>query len=97
MQRIQPEAGGGSGSRPTVLFEIASTSSEAVLGRSVAAVQEDTSQGRWYAEEQLDLAAFPPGAYEVRAVVSVDGKEAGRISRRIVTGTRPQAASPEVR
>jgi VWFA-related protein len=97
MQRLQPDAGGGTGSKPTVQFEIASEDGVAVLARGAGQVREDAEPGRWYTEELLNLSALPPGTYLVRAVVSVDGEVAGRVSRQIVTSAPRQSGGPAAR
>ncbi len=97
MQRLQVDAHGSPGVAPSVRFEVASASGDAVLSGSPAEVHEERIPGRWYAESQVDLATLPPGAYEVRAVVSVDGQEAGRVSRPIVTGALRSTRDPGLR
>ncbi len=97
MQRMQPDPGGGTGEMPSVRFEVVSTSGDGVLTGSKITVKDDSAPGRWYAEGEIDLAALPPGVYEIRAVVSIDGRDAGRVSRQITTNPKPQTGIPEVR
>ena len=97
IQRLQPDPAGGAGEKPTVRFEIASVKDDSVIGGSPVEVKDDAAPGRWYAEGELALAAWPAGVYQVRAIVSLEGREVGRVSRQIVTGPKPPAGSPEIR
>ena len=81
--RAYVEIGGAASmvSRLAVQFEVGDASGEAHLMAN-APVSADAGS-RLSAETSLDVAALPAGRYVVRAVVLVDGEEAGRVERAI--------------
>ena len=79
--RAYVEVAGAAAARLGVQFEVGDASGQTRLMANAPVSAEVGS--RLSAETSLDLVSLPAGRYVVRAVVLVDGEEAGRVEREI--------------
>lgn len=65
----------------SVRFELAAVKDGPALGIVDGRLQLGASEGTWQVSGGIGLGQVPAGDYELRAVVSLDGKTAGRVTR----------------
>ena len=72
----------------TAAFEVAATADGPAIANAAGSVRTTPNNDRRAALGVIDLATLAPGDYVVRAVVSLNGKEIGRVSRTLRKAAR---------
>ena len=72
----------------TVSMEVRRGGSDAVLSTTAAGLRTTSLERRQVAEAAIDTAAMEPGEYTMSAVVSLAGRQVGRVSRAFVLDPR---------
>src|SRR6185503_2240098 len=73
--------GGGAGAKVAAFVEISKTENGDALSRTPLAFEPTSDPARFTASAAVPIGGLPPGDYVVRAMVGVDGKPMGRVTR----------------